>query len=267
MLQIFIIVFREILEISIILSIILVGTKDLKNRNMWIVSGIALGVFGSILIALFTSVISNAFDGQGQEYFNAVIVSITCAFLVWTVVWTKRQGQLISKKIKDVSNEIHAGRSSFVSLMIIITATIFREGSEIVLFTYSSYASHKLPMVSIFSGCAAGFTLGAIIGYAIYHGVIRFAGKYIFQVTFLLLSLIAAGMAAQAVNFLNASGLVTMFSYPIWNSTALLSDASIVGQILNVLIGYNAQPTLLQLVAYVGTLMLIWTLTKLQKPC
>jgi high-affinity iron transporter len=265
MLQIFIIVFREILEIAIILSIVLAATKNLKNRNIWIINGISLGVFGSILIALFTSAISNAFDGQGQEYFNAAIVSITCALLVWTVVWMKKQGQLISKKIKDVSNEIHAGRSSFISLMLIIASTIFREGSEIVLFTYGSYASHKLSIASIFSGCAAGFTLGAITGYAVYHGVIRFAGKYIFQFTFLLVSLIAAGMAAQAINFLNASGLITVFSYPIWDSTAFLSDGSLVGQILNVLIGYNAQPTLLQFAAYASTLILIWVLTKFQK--
>ena len=265
MLQIFIIVFREILEISIILGIVLVATKDLKNRNIWVLSGIALGVLGSALIALFTSAISNTFDGQGQEYFNAGIVSITFALLVWTVVWMKRHGQKISKKLKDVSNNIHTGKSSFVSLMIIIASTIFREGSEIVLFTYGSYASHNLSMIFIFSGCVAGFTMGAITGYAIYQGVIRFAGKYIFQVTSLLLSLIAAGMASQAVNFLNASGLITVFSYPVWNSTAFLSDASIMGQILNVLIGYNAQPTSLQLVAYIGTLILIWTLTKLQK--
>ncbi len=265
MLQIFIIVFREILEISIILGVILASTTGLKNRSIWILSGIALGVFGSVLIALFTSAISNAFDGQGQEYFNAIIVFITCALLIYTVVWMKRYGKGISNKIKDVSSNIYTGKSSFISLMIIISSTIFREGSEIALFTYGSYVSHNLSIISIAGGCISGFVAGLAIGYAIYKGVIRFSGKYIFQVTSLLLSLIAAGMAAQVVNFLNAGGLFTEFSYPVWNSTAFLSNSSAPGQILAVLIGYNAQPTLLQLLAYVGTLTLIWLLTRIKK--
>jgi high-affinity Fe2+/Pb2+ permease len=100
--------------------------------------------------------------------------------------------------------------------------------------------------------------LGAAFGIAF-----LFAGAL--QVTSLLLSLIAAGMAAQVVNFLNAGGLFTEFSYPVWNSAAFLSDSSTSGQILAVLIGYNAQPTLFQLLAYVGTLILIWLLTRIKK--
>ena len=65
--QISIIIFREILEISIIISIIAAATKELKNRTHYINIGLIAGVIGSILIATIADNIANAFDGIGHE--------------------------------------------------------------------------------------------------------------------------------------------------------------------------------------------------------
>jgi high-affinity iron transporter len=264
MLQIFIIVFREILEISVIIGLVLAATKGLKNRNKWVICGILFGLLGSILIALFTSNISNAIEGQGQEVFNAIIISIITILLIWTVVWMKSHGQNITKKIKHVSQKIHEGESSFIPLMFVIASTIFREGAEIVLFAYGSYAAHNLSLVNIMIGAGGGLVVGSIVGITIYQGLICFTGKYIFQVTALLLSFIAAGMASQAINFLHASGLLNIFSYTLWNSSNLIADSSILGQFLNILLGYDSQPTVMQVIVYCSTLLVIYLLIKLQ---
>ena len=70
----------------------------------------------------------------------------------------------------------------------------------------------------------------------------------------MLLALLAAGMAAQAVRFLQSAGVVTALHTRLWDTSWLLSDSSILGRMLHVLVGYTDKPNGLQLLAYVATL-------------
>lgn len=257
MLQIFIIVFREILEITVILGLVLVATHGLRNRNIWVLAGVIFGMLGSLIIALSTSAISNAFEGMGQEYFNAALLLVITIMLVWTIVWMKVHGYKLSQDIKNIGAQAQNGEVSLVALTTMVAATIFREGSEIVLFTYGAYTASNLDFFSVLGGGLAGLAVGLIVGGAMYFGLIRFSGKHVFQITAILLSLVAAGMAAHAVNFLSATGLMPVYSTPLWDSTGLIQENSVLGQILGILIGYSARPSLLQLIAYFGTLLVI----------
>ena len=89
-----------------------------------------------------------------------------------------------------------------------------------------------------------------------YYGLISLPTRYIFSVTSWLIALLAAGMAAQAVRFLQSAGV------KVWDTSWLLSDSSIVGRMLHVLIGYTDRPTAFQLVAYIVTLATIIMLTR-----
>ena len=64
-LQIAIVVFREVLEIALILGILISATKEVENRTKWILAGLGLGISASILLAFFTDRISSALDGLG----------------------------------------------------------------------------------------------------------------------------------------------------------------------------------------------------------
>ena len=81
--------------------------------------------------------------------------------------------------------------------------------------------------------------------------------------TSVLIALLAAGMAAQAARFLQAAGIVTALRDKIWDTSWLLSDSSIVGRMLHVLIGYTDKPTALQLVAYIATLATMFVLIRM----
>ena len=71
-----IIVFREIVEISLIISIMAASTQGIKHRNYYLLKGILLGILGSIILAFFTTKLDMLFDGYGQELF-AIINIIT----------------------------------------------------------------------------------------------------------------------------------------------------------------------------------------------
>jgi high-affinity iron transporter len=74
---------------------------------------------------------------------------------------------------------------------------------------------------------------------------------------------LAAGMAAQAIAFLEQGAILTALGQTVWDTSWLLSDESILGRALHTLIGYVDQPTAMQLIVYMVTLTVIVVLMKL----
>lgn len=266
MYQTFIILFREILEISIILGVVIAATKNIKNRNIHILLGIIAGGLGSSIIALFTNKISNSFGGTGQEMINAIILLIASGFISWTIIWMQKHGRKLSSTIKSKGREVEAGEASLLSITLIIALAIFREGSEIVLFTYSVIITNKDTISQIIMGGFAGLIVAGIIGWLFYFGILKISGKYLFQVTAILLSFIAASMSSQAAVFLQSAGYFTAISpNTLWDSSWLISDDSVTGDILNIVMGYTAKPTSLEIIFYLTNLLIIWVALRLNK--
>lgn len=262
MFKLFIIIFREILEVSILLGIIAAATQGIKNRFLYINSGILIGILGASLIAVFTNAIFDSFNGYGQEMVNACILLIASSMLIWTLVWMKNAHHRTRSKIKIYGQKLSEGSISLLSITILTASSIFREGSEIVLFSHGILASTTENIFYIIAGGILGFITAAITGLLIYKGIIRIAGKYLFNVTSIFLSLIAAGMAAQAANFLAASNVLTLYQTPLWDTSWVVSQNSFFGKILNFSIGYVDNPTGLEVVFYIATLLLIHTLSR-----
>jgi high-affinity iron transporter len=248
-----IIIFREILEIALILSLVAASTKGLPGRGKWIGYGIATGLSGSLLIAIFSRSISSAAEGMGQEFFNALILFAAAAMIGWTVLWMKKHGKELAGRIKKMGEGIRQEEVPFYSLSVIIALAIFREGAEIVLFINGMIATGQ-PASSIIMGSLVGAFGGTAIGIAMYYGLITLSSKYIFSVTSALLMFVSAGMAAMGAKYLVMAGWFDGLSMVAWDSSAILSENSWFGQIVHVLLGYADRPNYLQVVAYVGTL-------------
>jgi high-affinity iron transporter len=113
-------------------------------------------------------------------------------------------------------------------------------------------------IIGSFVGLAAGVAVSALT----YLGLVAIPQRRLFAVTTGLISLLAAGLAAQAVLFLQQAGVLTMLSQTAWDTSAILSDTSLFGRVLHTLIGYSDQPSVLQVVAYCVTLAVIVALTE-----
>ena len=115
-------------------------------------------------------------------------------------------------------------------------------------------------------GALSGLSLGLFIGYLFYAGMLQFHKKLAFiNVVTILLALVAASMAAQGGLFLQSAGYFSIIeSQPLWDSSSFISDTSILGNILNIIVGYSAKPTLIELIFFGATLLLIWFSIKLQ---
>src|SRR5690349_10491233 len=77
------IVFREVVEAGIVVGIVLAATRSIGGSRKWAAAGVVAGVLGSCIVALFAGAIASAFEGFGQELFNAAILGIAVVMLIW----------------------------------------------------------------------------------------------------------------------------------------------------------------------------------------
>jgi len=266
MLAALIIVFREVIEAGIIVGIVMAATKTVPQRGRWIAGGILGGLAGAALVAVFIGKISEAFEGIGQELFNACVLSIAVVMLVWHNVWMSSHGRELALEAKDFGHSVAAGSRTLLALAVVCGVAVLREGSEVVLFLYGIIVSATDSNASIFLGGLAGLALGAVVSTLTYLGLLKIPGRHLFAVTSLLIALLAAGLAAQAVFFLQQADIVTAFGNTLWDSSWLLSDSSLPGKVLHTLIGYNDHPTGMQVIVYLAVLLLIFILMKVAAP-
>lgn len=264
MLGALIIVFREVLEAGLIVGIVMAATRGVAGRGRWISIGIGAGVVGAAIVAAFAGVISQAFQGSGQELFNAGILAVAVVMLMWHNAWMARHGREIAAEMRNIGTAVSEGAKPLTALAIVIGVAVLREGSEVVLFLYGILASGTSG-VSIALGGLLGIVAGAAFTALTYFGLLAIPQRYIFSVTSWLIALLAAGMAASSVQFLNNAGFAEVLGNTVWDTSWILSEGSILGKLMHTLIGYTERPTELQLTVYIGTLFAMGLLMRIAR--
>ena len=249
-------VFREVLEAALIVSIVCAATRGVRARGLFVGSGIAAGVLGAIVVAFFASAIAGAISGIGQELFNAAILLAAVAMIGWHAIWMASHGRELATQMKTVGSAVQTGSRPLSALLIVVAIAVLREGSEVVLFLYGQAASGASG-VDIAGGIALGIVGGVAIGFLLYFGLLGIPMRYFFSATNWLMLLLAAGLASQAAGFLIQADVLPALGNRIWDTSALLSDASLLGKTLHTLIGYDARPAGMQLLFYAVTAVTI----------
>jgi len=261
MLGALIIVFREVIEAGLIVGIVMAATRGVVGRGHWVGIGIGAGVAGAAIVALFAGVISQAFEGAGQELFNACILGVAVIMLMWHNAWMARHGREIAAEMKSIGTAVSEGAKPLTALAIVVGLAVLREGSEVVLFLYGIFASGTSGSALLVGGLL-GIAAGAAFTALTYFGLLAIPNRHIFSVTSWLIALLAAGMAAQSVQFLNNAGFVEVLGRTVWDTSWILSEGSLLGRLLHTLIGYTERPTELQLMTYIATLFAMFLLMR-----
>jgi high-affinity iron transporter len=259
-----IIVFREVIEAGLIVGIVMAATQKVVGRNRWIFIGVAAGVVGATAVAGFAGVIAQAFEGAGQELFNASVLAIAVVMLMWHNAWMARHGREIAAEMRQIGSEVSEGAKPLTALAIVVGLAVLREGSEVVLFLYGIAASGTSGTALLIGGIL-GVAAGAAFSALTYYGLLAIPSRYIFSVTTWLIALLAAGMAAQSIQFLSNGGMVVALDRTLWDTSWLLSEDSLIGRLLHTLIGYTARPTEMQLVVYIATLLVMFFLMRIAR--
>ena len=257
MLPSLIIVFREVFEAGLIIGIVMAVTAGVAGRRLWVAGGVAVGVFGACLVALFAGGLSQLFRGSGQELLNASILGFAVLMLGWHNVWMARHGRELAAEMRAAGEAVVEGSKSLAALAAVAAVAVLREGSEVVLFLYGVAAADGGASGSMLVGGIVGLALGALVCFLTYLGLVTIPTRYLFAITSTLIALLAAGMAAQAIAFLQQADVLTALDQTVWDTSWILRDGSFLGRALHTLIGYVDQPTAMQLIVYAATLVII----------
>lgn len=247
-------VFREVMEAALIVSIVCAATRGVARRGLYVAGGIGLGLLGATLVALGAGVIASLASGSGQELLNAGVLLAAVLMIGWHVVWMSRHARELSQQMSAVGQAVRAGSSSLSLLLAVVALAVLREGSEVVLFLYSM-AMGGIGTGGLAGGIALGVGGGALLGFALYFGLLRIPMRHFFGATNAMLVLLAAGLASSAARFLLQANRLPAWGEQLWDTSWLLSNGSMAGRTLGTLVGYDASPAGIQLVFYAATLL------------
>ena len=254
-----IIVFRETMEAALIIGIIAAATRSLRHRNAWLLGGIGAGIGGALVVASLTGWIAELAQGVGQELFNAGVLGLAAAMLAWHNIWMARHGMQLAREARQIGQDLAAGGREMSALALVIALAILREGSETALFLYGLLAGGEEALATVLAGGALGLMAGALAGYGLYAGFVRIPVRMFFAATSGLILFLAAAMASQMARFLAQADILPSFANPLWDTSRLLHDTSVLGRLLHSLVGYEAMPSGIQVVFYAATVILVLT--------
>lgn len=257
MLAALLIVFREVIEAGLIVGIVLAAAKSVPGRGRVVALGVLVGIAGACVVAAFAGQLGALFAGSGQEMFQASVLLAAVTMLAWHNIWMASHGRQLAADARALGAAVREGRRPLAALGIVVGIAVLREGSEVVLFLYGIAATGGTSAAGMALGGTLGIAAGAAVAALIYAGLLAIPAGRLLSVTGWLITLLAAGMASQAVAFVQQAGYLEVLATPLWNSGWLLSEDSIPGRLAHTLVGYTEAPDGLQLAVYAAVVALI----------
>jgi high-affinity iron transporter len=128
-----------------------------------------------------------------------------------------------------------------------------REGIETALFMFSAVKT-STPLQPIIGGLL-GLAIALLMGYALFRGSRRLNLRLFFSVTGVLLILFAGGLLARGIHEFQEAGLFPVIVEHVWDINPVLNEKAGLGSFLKGLFGYNGNPSLIEVIAYVTYLV------------
>ena len=255
MLNSLIIILREVLEAAIIISVLLASLETTKIKNSWLLWCTLVGIIGSIFMADQFSVISNAFDGVGQEISNAAMLFTIALFMIFYLFILMRYSYS-SFNFAPFVRPI---------LFIIISIAVIREGVEIIIYI-NGYIAHIPDSLPLLIGGSIGAWIGFSTGILLYYSLLYCTPHIRLKVIVLVSAILCAGMVSEGVLYLIQADWLDS-GRPLWNSSSIISESSIVGQLLYAIFAYEATPAPIQVAVYGAILVIVFLLFIFTNQC
>jgi high-affinity iron transporter len=254
MLSSLLITLREGLEAALIIGIILAYLARSDNRTAfkYVWTGTALAVLTSLLAGAVIYLLAGEFSGRAEEIFEGAAMFLAAGVLTWMIFWMRKQAINIKAHLHAQVQSVLTSGSS-LGLMILAFVVVVREGIETVLFLFAATRVAESP-VSFTAGGFLGLAIAVGIGYSIYKGTSRLNLRTFFNVTSVVLIVFAAGLLAHGIHEFHEAGLIPPVIEHVWDTNHILPEKSTFGRFLTAIAGYNGNPSLVEVVAYIAYL-------------
>jgi len=263
MLATFVVVWRESLEATLVVVILLAYLRRIgqADKYRYIYLGVVAALAACVVFARISAYLEGLFEGAGEEIFQASIIALAVVVVTTMVIWMHRQAGTLRSSLEGQA-ALAIERGQVLSLALLAALAVFREGCETVLFLWGLAMSSSASTGEMLGAGAAGAAAAVVMGYLLFLGAARLNLKMFFEVTAAALLLIAAGMLAQAANKLIGVGVLPAIVGQVWNSAWLLDERGPLGSIAAMLFGYRSRPSLMEVAVYIlyfpPVLFLMW---------
>lgn len=247
---------REGLEAALIVGIILAYLAKTGNRDkfgiVWLGTGLA--VVMSLIVGAGIFLSAGELKGRAEAMFEGTAMLTAAGVLTYMIFWMRRQAINIRAHLQaQVSTALETG--SLGALAFLAFVAVGREGVETALFMFAA-ARTATPMTAT-AGGLLGLLAACVLGYLLYRGTYRLNLRAFFNVTSILLLLFAAGLLAHGIHEFHEAGLIPPVIEHVWDTNAIIHEASPVGSLLKAVFGYNGNPSLVEVVGYAAYLFVV----------
>lgn len=251
MLPSYILSLREGLEAALIIGIVIGALRKFNRRDLspvvW--NGALSAALISVMTALVLQNIGASLQGAAEQIFEGITMLVAAGVLTWMVFWMHHQARHIKNDLESGVRQATLQTGTKALFLLAFTA-VLREGIELALFlTAATMASDGQ---QVLTGALLGLGTSALLGWSLFASIVKLDLRRFFQVTGALLILFAAGLVAHGVHEFNEVGWIPGIIEHVWDINYLLNESSTFGEVLKALFGYNGNPSLTEMIAYIG---------------
>jgi high-affinity iron transporter len=260
MLSSFLLALREGLEIALIIGIVFGALHQFKRRDLFatVRFGMVAAIVASLAVAIALTTVGASLEGPAEPIFEGVMMWTAAGVLTWMILWMQSRAHRIKQMLQEEVGA--AARMGKTALFLLAFVAVLREGIELALFLTASVFAAGVSQTVM--GSVAGLAVAALLGWGLYRASIKLNMRRFFQVTSILLVLFAAGLVAHGMHEFNEAGLIPGIVEHVWDTNAALDENSVAGQILKTLFGYNGNPSLSEVLAYLSYFAVLFTATR-----
>ena len=256
MLASFLLSLREGLEaaliIGIVLGVLLKINRTELNKTVWLGAGVAAVL--SFVAAIGMNQLGMKFEGRGEQIFEGFAMFLATGVLTWMILWMHNTAGNLKSEIETKTKDAVQGKGQ-KALFILAFLAVFREGIELALFLLAAQKTSS--PTQTFIGALSGLAGAAILGWMLFTSTRKLNMRNFFRVTNVLLIIFAAGLVAHGVHEFNEAGIIPPVIEHVWDVNGFVNENSELGLVLKALVGYNGNPSLTEVIAYVAYLGII----------
>lgn len=244
---------REGLEASLIVGIIAAflvrQNKRDALRQVWV--GVGVAVLICLMTAIGLQILAAQLPGREQEGLETVVGLFAVVMITYMILRLGRHSQSHKKTVVEGEAALALAQGSARALVAMAFLAVLREGFETSVFLLATLEdSHSAVAGGI--GAVVGILAAVAIGYGIYRGGIRPNLARFFNITGLMLLIVAAGLVMKSVHTAHEAGWLNFGQAEAFDLSWLVRPDTVVQSVLTGVLGIQARPVVAEVIAWVA---------------
>lgn len=253
---------REGLEASLVVGILVAylvkaGRRDVLPK-LWL--GIAVAIVVPLAFGAILTWGPKTLTFQAQEILGGVLSLLAVALTTGMIFWMSTHARSMKRQLESELDRSLRRSGSGWGVVLIAMLAVGREGMETALILWATVKSSVENSIwATTLGIVVGFAVAIVLGVLIYRGALRLNLARFFTWTGAFLILVAAGITAYGIGDLQEASVLPGWGHLAWDYSHLIGSVDSplywLYTVGNAMFQVNAQPTVLQVIAWLTYLL------------